>query len=263
VARLSAREADMDLGLAGKRCVVLGASRGIGRAIAGGLASEGANVGICARNEESLGQAAEELRTLGVHVHAERCDIADVRSLVAFLDGARAALGGIDVLVHNASALAVGPDLAAWDASLHVDLMAAVHACEHVIPWMAEGSGGSILLVSSISGLEASPANDYAYTTVKAALIAYAKKLATAQAERGIRVNAIAPGSVEFPGGFWANVRAMQPALYQRARNSIPAGRMGTPEEIADVAVFLCSPRAGWVTGECVAVDGGQHKAMR
>jgi 3-oxoacyl-[acyl-carrier protein] reductase len=253
----------MDLELTGKRCVVLGASRGIGRAIAQSLAVEGANVGICSRDDESLGQAAEELRTLGVQVHAERCDIGDARSLVAFLDGARAALGSIDVLVHNASALAVGPDLAAWDSSVRVDLMAAVHACEHVIPWMAEEGGGSILLVSSISGLEASPSNDYAYTTVKAALIAYAKKLAIAQAERGIRVNAIAPGSIEFPGGFWDNVRSMQPALYQRVLGSIPGGRMGTPEEIADVAAFLCSPRAGWVTGECVAVDWGQHKAMR
>jgi 3-oxoacyl-[acyl-carrier protein] reductase len=253
----------MDLGLAGKRSVVLGGSRGIGRAIAQRLATEGANVAICARDDESLAGAAEELRTLGVQVHAERCDIVDARSLATFLDGARAALGDLDVLVHNASALAVGPDLAAWDASLHVDLMAAVHACEHVIPWMIEAGSGSILLVSSISGLEASPSSDYAYTTVKAALIAYAKKLAIAQAEHGIRVNSIAPGSVEFPGGFWANVRSMQPELYQRVLDSIPAGRMGTPEEIADVAVFLCSPRAGWVTGECVAIDGGQHKAMR
>jgi 3-oxoacyl-[acyl-carrier protein] reductase len=253
----------MDLGLAGKRCIVLGASRGIGRAIAAGLAAEGAGIAFCGRDAASLAQAAGELGARGVPVHAAACDIGDPAALAAFLDGARAALSGVDVLVHNASALAVGPDLAAWEAGLRVDLMAAVRACEHVIPWLAEAGGGSILLVSSVSGLEASPSPDFAYTTVKAALIAYAKKLAIATAARGIRVNAIAPGSIEFPGGFWEVVRLRRPDVYAGALGSIPAGRMGTPQEIADVAVFLCSPRAGWLTGECVAVDGGQHKAMR
>ena len=253
----------MDLLLTGKRCVVLGASRGIGRAIARGLAAEGALLAICGRDTESLESAADEMRAQGAQVYAATCDIADPEALSRFLEDARAALGGVDVLVHNASALAVGPDRAAWEASLRVDLMAAVHACDCVIPWMADSGGGSILLVSSVSGLEASPSNDFAYTTVKAALIAYAKKLAIAQAGRGIRVNAIAPGSVDFPGGFWDVMRQQQPGIYGSVLGSIPAGRMGTPEEIADVAVFLCSPRAGWVTGECVAVDGGQHKAMR
>lgn len=253
----------MDLGLAGKRCVVLGASRGIGRAIAQGFANEGASVAICGRDAASLQAAAGELKSTGVAVHADTCDLARPEDLGRFLDGARAALGGVDVLVHNASALAVGPDLAAWDASLKVDLMAAVHACDRVIPWMAASGGGSILLVSSISGLEASPWPDFAYTTVKAALIAYAKKLAIAHAASGVRVNSIAPGSVEFPGGLWANVRQHEPGVYERVRSSIPAGRLGTPQEIADVAVFMCSPRAGWMTGECVAVDGGQHHAMR
>jgi 3-oxoacyl-[acyl-carrier protein] reductase len=253
----------MDLQLKDKRCIVLGASRGIGRAIADGFAKEGANLAICGRDAASLQQAATELRAQGVQVHAATCDLADPAALAEFLDRSRVALGGVDVLVHNASALAVGPDLAAWEASLKVDLMAAVHACERVVPWMQAAGGGSILLVSSISGLEASPMPDFAYTTVKAALIAYAKKLAILHAAGGVRVNAIAPGSVEFPGGVWAQVQEHQPGLYERVRTSIPRGRLGTPEEIADVAVFLCSPRAGWVTGECVAVDGGQHKAMR
>jgi 3-oxoacyl-[acyl-carrier protein] reductase len=253
----------VNLELTGKRCVVLGASRGIGRAIAKGLAAEGASVAICGRDAASLQDAALELKATGVVVHADTCDLALPDDLGRFLDGARAALGGVDVLVHNASALAVGPDLAAWEASLKLDLMAAVHACDRVIPWMAGSGGGSILLVSSISGLEASPWPDFAYTTVKAALIAYAKKLSVAHAASRVRVNAIAPGSVEFPGGFWANVKQHDPGLYGQVLGSIPAKRLGTPEEIADVAVFLCSPRAGWVTGECVAADGGQHHAMR
>jgi 3-oxoacyl-[acyl-carrier protein] reductase len=224
----------MNLDLEGRNCIVLGGSRGIGRAIALGLASEGANVAICARNEETLREAEAEIRDRGVRALAHACDVADAAALASFLDGARRSLGGVDVLVHNASALAVGPELADWEASLQVDLMAAVLACEQVIPWMAEAGGGSILFVSSISGLEADPAPDFGYTAAKAALIAHAKKLAIMHAPRRIRVNAIAPGSTDFPGGIWS-----------------------------DVAVFLVSPRASWVAGECVAVDGGQHRGMR
>lgn len=253
----------MDLLLTGKRCVVLGASRGIGRAIATGLAAEGALLAICGRDPESLLSAADELRAQGAQVHAATCDVANPGALATFLEDARAALGGLDVLVHNASALAVAPDLESWDSSVKVDLMAAVRACGQVIPWMEASGGGSILLVSSISGLEVSPSPDFAYSTVKAALIAYAKKLAIAHGAQGVRVNSIAPGSIDFPGGTWDQVKQHQPGLYQRVCSAIPAGRMGTPEEVADVAVFLCSPRAGWITGECVAVDGGQHKAMR
>jgi 3-oxoacyl-[acyl-carrier protein] reductase len=189
--------------------------------------------------------------------------VGDPTALTAFLDAARQALGGVDVLVHNASALAVGPGMADWEASLRVDLMAAVHACEHVMPWMEEVGGGSILFVSSTSGLEADPAPDFGYTAAKAALIAHAKKLAVMHAPRGIRVNAIAPGSTEFPGGIWATIRAQEPELYESVRASVPWGRLGTPEEVADVAVFLVSPRASWVAGECVSVDGAQHRGMR
>jgi 3-oxoacyl-[acyl-carrier protein] reductase len=253
----------VDLRLTGRNCIVTGASRGIGRAIAQGLANEGAKVAICARDAAALEAAAAGLRATGVTVFARPCDVADAAALTAFLDAAREALGGVDVLVSNPSALAVGPDMAAWKATIEIDLMAAVHACNHVTPWMREAGGGSILLVSSISGLEVSPSEDYAYTTIKAALIAYAKKLAVMLAPQHIRVNAIAPGAIDFPGGYWDMVRQQQPAIYDAVRGLIPSGRYGTPEEVADVATYLVSPRAGWVTGECVAVDGGQHRAMR
>lgn len=133
----------MDLGLEGHNCIVAGGSRGIGRAIALGLAAEGANVAICARNQGPPRETADELRATGVRVYAEVCDVADAGALSGFLDAARQALGGMDVFVHNASAFAVGPDLASWEASLQVDLMAAVYASEQIIPWMAEAGGGS------------------------------------------------------------------------------------------------------------------------
>ncbi len=253
----------MDLKLEGRGCIVIGGSRGIGRAIALGLATEGANVAICARKEESLREAEHAILEKGVRCFAGVCDVADSEALSQFLDDARDALGGVDVLVHNASALAIGPDPGDWDASLQVDLMAGVRACEQVMPWMADAGGGSILFVSSISGLEADPAPDFGYTAAKAALIAHAKKLAIMHAHRRIRVNAIAPGSTEFPGGVWEMIKSQQPDMYQSVVRSIPWGRLGTPEEIADLAVFLVSPRAGWVVGECVSVDGGQHRGMR
>lgn len=253
----------MDLQLTGRNCVVTGASRGIGRAIAHQLAREGANVAICGRDPAVLQDAAASLQATGVKVFAEPCDVADPAALRRFLDATRAALGGVDVLVSNASGMAVGPTPADWQATLAVDLMAAVHACDHVTPWMAEAGGGSILLVSSISGLEANPWPDFAYTTGKAALIAYAKKLSQALASKHIRVNAIAPGAIDFPGGFWDVMHQQQPDTYAAVMQTIPSGRYGTAEEVADVAAYLVSPRASWVTGECVAVDGGQHKAMR
>ncbi len=252
----------MNLGLDHRRAIVLGGTRGIGLAIARGLAAEGCHVAICGRSEASLRDAERAIGAAGVQVYGGLCDIADDDALGTFLDASRDALGGVDVLVHNASALAAGSERDAWASSLQVDLMAAVHAVERVVPWMAAADGGSILLVSSISALEAVPVPDIAYTTTKAALIAYAKKLSVLHGPR-IRVNAIAPGSTEFPGGIWDMARQHQPALYDAVRRSVPAGRLATPEEIADVAVFLVSRAARWVTGECLAIDGGQHRAMR
>lgn len=253
----------MDLGLTDRNCIVLGGSRGIGRCIALALAEEGANVAICARSEEDLRATESEIAAKGAQALALVCDVGDPAALAEFLEAARDGLGGVDVLVHNASALAIGPELSDWEASLRVDLMAAVHATEQVIPWMEQSGGGSILFVSSISGLESDPSPDFGYTAAKAALIAHAKKLAVMHAPRGIRVNAIAPGSIDFPGGVWAMVREEQPEVYESVRASIPWGRLGTPEEVADVAVFLVSPKAAWVAGECLSIDGAQHRGMR
>jgi NAD(P)-dependent dehydrogenase (short-subunit alcohol dehydrogenase family) len=249
----------MDLGLRGKGAVVTGASKGIGRAIALGLAREGAHVAICARHPEALGDAERELREQGVQVWAGVCDVGDAAALDHFLETARRALGRLDILVNNASALAFADDEAGWRKSLDVDLMAAVRASWKVVPWLADSGGGCILHISSVSGLEAG--SPPAYAAAKAALLSHSKTLAIALAPRRIRVNVIAPGSIEFPGGSWDTVKHSQPDLYATVLGTIPWGRLGTPGEVADAALFLASDRASWITGVCLVVDGGQHKA--
>jgi len=253
----------MDLKLKGKNVVITGGSKGIGKRIAQAFANEGANVAICARGQEALEETQKELLKSGTKVFGASCDIADAEALNSFLEDAKDALGDVNILVHNASALAVGPGLDDWKSSLDVDLMGAVHACNKVIPWMSASGGGSILLISSTSGLECDPMPDFGYTAAKAALISYAKKLAVLHAQEGIRANALAPGSIEFKGGVWDHMKNNEPQLYNMACSMIPAGRLGTPEEVADVAVFVSSERANWITGECISIDGAQHRGMR
>lgn len=247
----------MDLGLKGKVAVITGASAGIGKAIALGLAAEGVNLAICARREAPLREAKSALRARGVDVYAVPCDVGNAGALDQFLEGTREFFGRVDILVNNASAFGFTDDEVDWESSFNVDLLASARAARKVIPWMTESGGGNILFISSISGLEAS---SQPYAAVKAAIISYSKTLAVRLAKKNIRVNTIAPGSIEFEGGLWADRKVNNPSSYEAALRSIPTGRMGAPEEVADVAVFLVSDRASWVTGDCISVDGGQHK---
>ena len=249
----------MELGLKGKSAVVTGASRGIGRAIALRLAEEGAGVAVCARGEQALREVEAELRARSVPVHAAVCDVGNAEALDRFLDAARAALGGVDIRVTNPSGIMLADDEEAWQATVSIDLMAAVRASWKVTPWMAAAGGGAIVHISSIAGLEATGFPP-AYGAAKAALVSHAKSLAVALAPQRIRVNTVAPGSIEFPGGLWAQARQDNPDFYGAILADIPSGRLGTPEEVADVVTFLVSERASWVTGACLVVDGGQHK---
>jgi 3-oxoacyl-[acyl-carrier protein] reductase len=247
----------MQMNFKGRRAIVAGGSKGIGRAIALAFAEEGAAVSICARGRAALEATAAEIAAKGVKAHAGVCDLADKSAVASYIPSAAAALGGIDILVNNASGFGAADDEFGWSKSLEIDVMATVRASHAAIPFMEQAGGGAILNISSISGFRAS-ARTAPYAAVKAAVINYTMSQALMLAAKKIRVNAIAPGSIEFPGGMWEERKTSNPRLYEAILRSIPWGRLGHPEEIASAALFLCSSAASWVTGQTLTVDGGQ-----
>jgi 3-oxoacyl-[acyl-carrier protein] reductase len=247
----------MQVDFSGKRVVVAGGSRGIGRSIALAFAQAGASVSICARGRDALEATRAELAAAGGVAHAASCDLSDLDAIAAYIPAAAAALGGIDILVNNATGGGRSDDEESWEASLAVDLMAAVRASREALVFLRQGRDANIINIASGSGLNPSVRNP-AYGASKAAVIHYTRTQAAALARQGIRVNCIAPGSIEFPGGSWERRKSDAPELYQATLANCPAGRMGRPEEVAQVVLFLASPLANWVTAQIIGVNGGQ-----
>lgn len=248
----------MDLGLRGKNAIVLGGTRGIGRAIAETLAQEQSNIAICARNEGQVSDAIAILRDKGVQATGAAVDIADGAALKSWIDRSAAELGGIDILVSNAGAMAQGADPAAWEANFRLDVLGAVNAFEAARPFLekaANTSGdASFVIISSVSAAETDNASSYG--PIKAALIHLAKGLARQHAKRHIRTNVVSPGTVYFRGGVWNMIETNMPQVFKGAMERNPMGRMATPQDIANAAVFLASPASSFTTGINMLVDG-------
>src|SRR5262245_6266847 len=246
----------MNIDFTGKKAIICGGSRGIGKAIALGYAACGGDVSICARDAKTLEETKAEIAKHGHKVHAAKADLANGDSVRAYVREAIAALGGLDFLVNNASAFGSSDDDKGWTSSLAIDMLAIVHATQEALPAL-KASQGSVLNISSIAALHPA-ARQPPYGAIKAAAIHYTVTQAVLYAKDRVRVNCIAPGSIDFPGGVWDRRKTDNPTLYNGTLATIPFGRMGTPEEIANVTLFLASPLASWVTGQAIAVAGGQ-----
>jgi 3-oxoacyl-[acyl-carrier protein] reductase len=252
----------MDLGLAGMKALVTGGTKGIGRAVAEHFAAEGCDVAICARNADEVAQTVAALSQRGVRATGRAVDVADGPALTRWVDDVGAAFGGIDIVVSNVSALAIGQDEASWQAEFNTDMMGTVRSVNAAMPFLEKSKAASIVVIASVSGREV----DFAagpYGVFKAALIHYAKGLSFQLAPKNIRVNALSPGNTYFPGGVWEKIEHGNPSLYKEALALNPTGRMGKPDEMARGVVFLASPAASFITGTNLVVDGALTRGVQ
>ncbi|MEX2614612.1 MAG: SDR family oxidoreductase [Alphaproteobacteria bacterium] len=252
----------MDLGLRGKKAIVTGGTRGIGRAIAETLAAEGCAVATCARDGAAVDKIVKALAAKGVKATGRAVDVTDTEATAKWVGDAAAELGGIDIVIANVSALAGGAGEDAWRRMMEVDMLGTVRVAEAALPWLEKSDAASFVSISSTAALESSQ-GIRAYSGMKAAIIAYMANASNAWAELGIRANTVSPGNVFFEGGVWDIRRKESPELFQASLEHNPLGRMATPQEVANAVVFLASPAASFITGVNLVVDGAMTRRIQ
>lgn len=248
----------MDLNLKGKRALVTGGSRGIGRAICEALARDGADVATCARGQARLDEAASAIARFGGRIHARAVDVRDQVAMAAWVGESVQVLGGVDILISNVSTRVQPASPEWWRDTFDADLMQHVRLKALTLPYFDSQKSGSMVFVASIAAtLTIVPPHEEAYGAMKAGLVSLVGKWASALGPKGVRVNAVSPGPIDFAGGWWDQVRLKDPASYHYAAKLSALGRMGSPEEVANAVAFLASPAAGFVTGANLRIDGG------
>lgn len=252
----------MDLGLSGKKALITGSTRGIGRAIANLLADEGADLAICSRNQEEVDASIAELSAKGVKVTGAVVDVADKESYQAWIASAGEELGGIDIFVPNVSAGGGDMSEEGWIANFNVDLLGTTRGVEAAMPFLEKSEAASIVIISSTAGVETFM-GPQPYNAIKGALVIHGKQLSQALAPTGIRVNCVSPGPIFIEGGAWEFIKENMTDFYNDTLAQIPQGRMGSAEEVANAVAFLASPASSLITGVNLVADGGFTKRVQ
>ena len=252
----------MDLGLSGKKAVITGSTRGIGRAIANLLADEGVDLAVCARQQADVDTAIAELSAKGVNVVGSAIDVADGEAYKHWITEMGTQLGGIDIFVPNVSAGGGNMSEEGWQNNFNVDLLGTTRGVEAATPFLEKSSAAAIVVISSTAGVETFM-GPQPYNAIKGALIIHAKQLSQALAPSGIRVNCVSPGPIYIEGGAWEYIKNNMAELYDSTLAQIPQGRMGSAEEIANAVAFLASPAASLITGVNLVADGGFTKRVQ
>jgi 3-oxoacyl-[acyl-carrier protein] reductase len=252
----------MELGLRGKRAIVTGATRGIGRGVLELLVAEGAHVAFCARTAEEVAQAVGALKRSDVEAFGEAVNVRDGEAYKAWLGRAADALGGCDIFIPGVSGGTGMDSEKNWVRNFEIDMLHTVRGCEALMPHLEKSGSGSIVIIGSTNAVETFAA-PMAYNAIKAGLITYSKQLSQFVGKKLIRVNTVSPGPIYFEGGAWEMIKGTQAKFYDWALRQIPSGRMGSVEEIARIIVFVASPAASLITGANIVADNGFTKRVQ